>query len=269
MDNNSTAPTETIERRSSLKDTMKFGFKKDTKKKFGYRIFNIDISRLPKEINILNSLPPILVNEQIHNDCTANAVQKQITISSLLKNKLYVPSILYQYYNSRIINNEYGALTDEGCQLEDVYSALMTFKICDSNLFDYTHSVYESPSAQCYIEALTAGNVIESFEKIRSEPTTIKYMLAKNKPIVCGIPIYENFFNLQPPHFIYSYNDSSRYGNNSPRYGLLGLHAILIYGYNDHGFKVLNSHGIQFGDHGHFILSYDIEILDPYVIELI
>jgi hypothetical protein len=51
MDNNSTAPSETIERRSSLKDTMKFGFKKDTKKienadSYGYKVITIWESEL-------------------------------------------------------------------------------------------------------------------------------------------------------------------------------------------------------------------------------
>jgi hypothetical protein len=253
------------------KHELKFGLIPDSKKKFAYKQTIID-RVLPNSFNILDYINKININEQLYNDCSANAIQKQIQIMGQLKNKFFNISVLYQYYNSRIINNNNNPIIDEGVSLEDAYHSLERFCFVDNMLYDYYNPVNAKPHSDCYIQAAFNRGIIIEFEKIQSTPSIIKFYLTKYRPIVCGIPIYENFLELSPTNFkLYNpFNIPNHDSRLSPCHrNILGYHAVLIVGYDHRGFIVLNSHGEQFGDHGFFILDEDYQIIDPYIINLI
>jgi hypothetical protein len=247
---------------------MKFGLLPDIKTKYCYKKTIIE-GDIPNEFNIMDFIDNVQINHQIYNDCSANALQKQIQIAGKLKNKEYIISILYQYYNSRIIGNNFSSIPkDEGSRLEDVYEAIKTYHFIDNDRWDYyKHEVNECPDVGCYREAIKNRGVIMEFEKIQPINEVLKFYISKYRPIVCGIPIFSNFENLNEKNYIL-YDPSDERISPTRRSNLLGFHAVLLVGYNKDGFIVLNSHGNCFANHGYFILSYDYTIMDPYIINL-
>ena len=68
--------------------------------------------------------------------------------------------------------------------------------------------------------------------------------------------IYTNFLDLTKENDILSVP--------KPEHELLGLHAVLIVGYDDEteSFDILNSHGSKFADNGYFRMKYEYALSD-------
>ena len=68
--------------------------------------------------------------------------------------------------------------------------------------------------------------------------------------------IYTNFLSLTKENDISSMP--------KPEHEFLGLHAVLIVGYDDETetFDILNSHGIDWGNDGYFRIKYEYVISD-------
>ena len=64
---------------------------------------------------------------------------------------------------------------------------------------------------------------------------------------MCGIAIYDNFEECIYSDYVVKIPE---YYNN-----LKGYHAVLIIGYDEHKFQILNSYGAFFGECGCFYLS--------------
>jgi hypothetical protein len=243
---------------------LKFGLLPDTKtKNMTFRRISIDRDKLPHEYNILDKLNKcISVNRQLYNDCTANSIQKQIEITSLIHNRDIVISVLYQYYNSRLMLNNFQPPTDDdGCSFEVAFDSLKLYLFVDNDLWNYKHNVNETPLQEVYQESNKNYNIIVEIEKIFPCIDVLKHYIANNMPIVCGIAIYNNFCSITKDNNIL-------YLPNNDINTVYGYHAILLVGYNTKGFIVLNSHGENFGDKGLFVLSFDYPIIDPYIIRM-
>lgn len=83
--------------------------------------------------------------------------------------------------------------------------------------------------------------------------TAIKEHLAGGDPVVINFPVYDDFA-VYAPDYLY----------DGPAVGaeMQGNHAVCVVGYDDSvggkgGFKILNSWGTSWGDHGAFYMSYD------------
>jgi hypothetical protein len=78
----------------------------------------------------------------------------------------------------------------------------------------------------------------------------MKAALANRMPVVIGIPVYTNLYQLSGPDSVY--NTTS--GNFD------GGHAVTVVGYDDNryggAFKIINSWSINWGDEGYFWLPY-------------
>ena len=85
-------------------------------------------------------------------------------------------------------------------------------------------------------------NVIERYAKVNSE-IQLKQALVMNGPCVGGLPVYDPYRN----SFWIKQNGDS----------LEGGHAIAIVGYNEKGFIIRNSWGINYGNEGYSIIPYD------------
>lgn len=95
----------------------------------------------------------------------------------------------------------------------------------------------------------------------------IKSALANRQPVVMGIKVFDNFYNLFGSSSVY--NTTS--GNND---GPHGLHAVTAVGYDDDRFggavKIINSWGTEWGDGGYFWLTYSLfsdVVLEAYVLQ--
>jgi len=73
-----------------------------------------------------------------------------------------------------------------------------------------------------------------------------------NKPIVFGAKIYQSFFNLDDNNCVPLPNENERLNDN----GLVGLHAMLIVGYDTdkQRFEIQNSW--EFADQGRHFISF-------------
>ena len=159
---------------------LKFGLKLDQHNKFciSKKIY-VNNEELPPFVNILNQIGDIEINEQLYNDCTANAIQKQIEIMTKLKHKHILISVLYQYYNSRIIENHFRKPLDEGCMLENCFDALKRFYFIDDKLYPYhEHSVNECPKSELYVDSHKNRHIIVEIEKVQNEISVLKFYLA-------------------------------------------------------------------------------------------
>ena len=76
------------------------------------------------------------------------------------------------------------------------------------------------------------------------------------RPILCGIMLYSNFFKLT--------KDDDVLELPSKDDELLGGHAVVVCGFDEetHTFEILNSHGSDFANNGYFKIKSKY-ILDP------
>ena len=80
----------------------------------------------------------------------------------------------------------------------------------------------------------------------------IKTSLMKNGPVVFGMKWYDDIEVVDG--VITTDQDDSSYGG----------HCMVIYGWNEYGWKIQNSWGASWGDNGRAILPYDIEIMEAW-----
>ncbi|MEQ1531509.1 MAG: C1 family peptidase, partial [Methylococcales bacterium] len=87
-----------------------------------------------------------------------------------------------------------------------------------------------------------------------SNLSDVKGALAQHKPVVLGIEVFNQFYNLSGPNSVYNSNAGSNTGQH-------GRHAVTAVGYDNNKFggavKVINSWGTGWGDKGYFWLPYD------------
>ena len=169
----------------------------------------------------------------------------------------FEPSRLFVYYNARAYL---------GCESQnspvpyrEAIKSIHKIGVCHESMWPYDfNSLNKKPSSKAYEDA--KGNTISRYERLNQDLHQFKACLKSGCPFIMGIEIYPAFHELEkkgndgvlkPP----SKDEVGR--------GVLGLHAVLVVGYNDHKkqFKVLNSYGDDFGIKGYFFVSYDY-ILD-------
>jgi uncharacterized repeat protein (TIGR01451 family) len=106
----------------------------------------------------------------------------------------------------------------------------------------------------------TARNEAAKFKAVRRSTlngiSDIKGALAQRKPVVLGIEVFDQFYQLKGTNSVYN----STAGSNT---GQHGRHAVTAVGYdNNHpsggALRVINSWGTQWGDNGFFWLPYDM-----------
>ena len=87
----------------------------------------------------------------------------------------------------------------------------------------------------------------------------MKYILNVLKlPTVCGIAVYDSFDKCNGGDYTVP--------NITPYDRLIGYHAVLITGYTEDKFEVLNSYGPFFGDRGYFYLTNEWVLMTHYVL---
>ena len=208
----------------------------------------------PESLLLTDYLPP--VRSQGHQGscvawssayyCYTYAVSKQrqlpaerIAASSKLQ---FSPAFLYHLGNGgkdggMTVSAAFQLLHDQGCaSLEEMpYDA-----------GDFTSA--PGDTANEHAARFKARNVGLLFRLGEADPDRLKTYLAETRqPFVMSIPIL-NDFPQKPvePGFVY------RPLETPSRQNIMGLHAITIVGYDDslHAFRMVNSWGPEWGDHG-------------------
>ena len=189
------------------------------------------------------------------NACSANATASLLSLS---KTDIYI-SRLYLYFCSRWLeNNMILPVQDTGTTLKSVFNAMPQYNYINEEKYPYyQHMVNDIPYKHIFEEAFKNKSPIVSYRQIIPSKHAIKYILYKlQQPIIFGMTVYTNFLDLTKENDILSMP--------KPEHELLGLHAVLIVGYDDEteSFDILNSHGSNFADNGYFRMKYEYALSD-------
>ena len=207
---------------------------------------------LPKKYSLRDKVKYIW-NQGSINSCSANAVSNQLILSDKKQVMKFVPSRLYIYYNSRMMDNEDVSkpVSDNGASLKSVYKGILNYNVISEDTYPYdTSKVNDVPSPEIYKEAMFKNmNPIFSYRRLHPCLYSFKYVISQLElPILFGMAVYSNFMQLSKD------NDLLDRANSE----FLGLHGVLMIGYNDEdqSVTVVNSHGEKFGNNGTFRMSY-------------
>ena len=191
---------------------------------------------------------PIPGDQGLQNSCVGWAVayalksfQEKVEIDWELNdsNHLFSPAFIYNQINN---GHDGGTTFNKALDLA-VNTGVATLDQMPYNVADYQ----TQPSPAAMTEA--ANFKAKSWAKI-SDSSQIVAALVNRQPVLCGIRIYQSFNKIKGQNSVYNTKDST----------LLGGHAVTIVGYDDNRFggayKIINSYGQNWGDHGYFWLPY-------------
>jgi C1A family cysteine protease len=216
------------------------------------------LTTLPSHVDLRASgyMPPVL-DQGFLGSCVANATSNALRYC-LRKEKLkdWLPSRLYIYYYSRLIENTVNE--DSGAVIRDVMKAVHTYGACSENNwgYDITKFTIHPPT-----NAVRAGlSHVKSFQylAVNQDLISIKNALVMGYPIIFGIAVFESL----ETDIVMQTGDIPIPNTQTEK--CLGGHAILMTGYSDETqrFTFLNSWGDQVGKQGYFTLPYAY-VLDP------
>jgi len=232
-----------------------FGLKKSKLEPHDHIVsFNIEKIDMPMKFNLKERVKKVYDQKNM-NACSANATASLLSLSNT---DIYI-SRLYLYFCSRWLdNNMILPVQDQGATLKSVFSAISQYNYVDESKYQYyQHLVNDIPYKHVFEEAFKNKSPIVSYRQIIPSKHAIKYILYKlQQPIIFGMTIYTNFLDLTKENDILSMP--------KPEHEFLGLHAVLIVGYDDETetFDILNSHGIDWGNDGYFRIKYEYVLSD-------
>ena len=156
---------------------------------------------------------------------------------------LFSPAYVYNQIN-------YGR--DDGSQIYEALDLIIAQGAATLATTPYSDTDYLSqPSSAAHKEAVRFKAVSRS---IVNGTTAIKAALANRKPVVIGMEVYDQFYNLHGEDSVYNSSQGSSSGQHA-------RHAITIVGYDNNryggAFKIINSWGGSWGDNGYFWMPYD------------
>jgi C1A family cysteine protease len=167
-----------------------------------------------------------------------------------LNNKQGLPDMLgsplFLYYVERV---DQGTVPhDSGATIREICKALAKYGIAPESDWPYDISKFtQQPPQKSYADALQ--HKVVQYLSVAQQLDQMKSCLASGYPIMIGFTVYENFET--PP-------TSTTGMVQMPQGGVLGGHANLLVGYDDHRqvFISRNSWGTQFGDRGYVYFPY-------------
>lgn len=217
----------------------------------------------------LKPLQDQVENQGSYNACTGFAISTQLEWQDRLATGIKRNySEYFGYFNSRNIGNYTGGpIQDVGAIITVCYAAYWTYGVCLKSYWDTLNDVNTKPNEQAYTEAL--NHKLERYELIarssyniftqesiqRDLDADIQCALNCNMPVVVGIPLTAEFYNLTGPLEDHPLIFNPAYVNpQSPNFA--GYHCMCCIGYfwstkfNERIYIFENSWGPAFGDGG-------------------
>ena len=144
------------------------------------------------------------------------------------------------FYNNRKNINDENDKNDSGMYSRDVMKLLTTIGICTEYTYPYgkIEDKKDIPE-KVYEEA--KSHIIKAYAKVTDLEKT-KRSLCENGPCFIIFPVY---------------NYTPEFWKNLEKKDKVGLHAVVLVGYNKEGFIVRNSWGIKWGKNGYGIYKYE------------
>ena len=208
------------------------------------------LAALPASVDLRAQCPPGVYDQGELGSCTANAIAAAIEFDLLKDGKPdYPPSRLFIYYNERAVEGTVDS--DSGAMIRDGIKSVGKLGVCPEPEWPYDITKFAvTPPDRCYQDALV--HRVTSYQRVPTVLDQFKGCLAAGYPFVFGFSVYDSFET----------DEVARTGDaplpDTASESLLGGHAVLAVGYDDAlgRFRVRNSWGDKWGDHGYFTLPY-------------
>jgi C1A family cysteine protease len=179
--------------------------------------------------------------------CTAQGVGACLVYNMFQqKQKAWVPSRLFIYYNSRVLEGTVNE--DAGAEIKDVIKTVSTTGAAHEEIWRYDINKFrQRPPQSVYADALKFKAVTYAALN-NANLDQLKACLAAGELFTFGSTLYNSFF------------DSVRNGGYVPmpnwRDGIVGGHCMTAVGYTKTHFIIRNSWGESAGDKGYMYMPH-------------
>ena len=208
------------------------------------------LASLPASVDLRGQCPAEVYDQGQLGSCTANAIAAAVEFDLLKEGKPdFMPSRLFIYYNERIIEGTVDS--DSGAMIRDGIKAVGKQGVCPETSWPYATTKFTvAPPDECYQQAL--DHRIDAYQRVARVLNQFKGCLAAGYPFVFGFSVYESFES----DLVAKTGDAPMPDTANEQ--LMGGHAVPAVGYDDTlgRFRVRNSWGDGWGDHGYFTLPY-------------
>jgi C1A family cysteine protease len=218
--------------------------------------------KLPIKVDLRGEHMPPIVNQGALGSCTANAAAALIDYCIHKEHGVFfTPSRLYQYYNTRLIENTTGE--DSGASIRDALKSIAKYGAIPEKTRPYDIDRFtEKPSTEEYL-------IGEKYQAIKyvliDKPVltgqlrlkAIKQQVSMGLPLEFGTPVFDQIQRVNKNYPIIMMP--------SPWESDIGGHAMVIVGYDDSmklgggqygAFIIRNSWGTEWGNEGYGYLPY-------------
>lgn len=230
---------------------------KEDNRDFSIPLAGLSLEELPKLASLKEYIREIKGQGKL-NSCVAHAhICSSIELQLNMKDPArFMPlSERYNYYYGRIKSKIFPQ--DEGMYPRDAIKSAKEDGIAPEYLCPYGISINEKPSYIAWSIAQIYGAIIKQYFRVFSA-LSIKEQLSLGLPIGISVPVYEYWIG----------NKSGIIRKPKKEDKKIGYHALLVVGYFENYFEVLNSWGSNWGKGGFANLPMDYEMQDMWVVEI-
>lgn len=213
---------------------------------------------LPPTATLRHLVPDVLRQGDL-NTCVPHACLQALRMSAARAgHDIALGSRLFAYWFARAFTHTTGL--DFGTQIRNLFRAVARFGLPDESAWPYDpDKVLTMPSTRAVVEAFAQRRPI-FYRRLARDEHAVKVAIASGLPVVFGVDVSEAFLagDVEPSELL------------SPPMGaeIAGSHAMLVTGYDERGYEVLNSWGMTFGEYGwcHFSEAYMRRAQDLWVV---
>lgn len=220
---------------------------------------------MPQRKDLREGMPPVYQQANL-GSCGSQATRaahwyvknKQINEGKDDDKRLFTPSSLFLYYNTRALENtvEY----DAGVTLRGTMKALWKYGNCPEELWPYLVDRFAlKPSKASYTAALDSQAL--HYYRISADPRSVMKAISSGLPVIFGAAIYDSFESQEVAK-------TGKVPMPQKSESLLGGHAMLMVGFDQTEKHVIvrNSWGPEFADKGYLYLPFDY-IKSPLIMD--
>ena len=207
-------------------------------------------SELPPAVDLSEFFPPP-GNQNPQPSCTAWAVGYALKTYQETTERSWSPDTIDHQFSPAFIYNQLKDCADCSCGLSiaGALDFLQANGCCTLDKMPYDPwTCHARPSTAATAQALDF-RIADWLRVDFSNLSSMKALLADGRPVVLGIDVYDEFYNLNAADPVYD-------NNNGP---LRSQHAVVVTGYDDQTqrFEAINSWSTDWGNGGYFYIPYN------------